>query len=389
MSNDSDRSPRRGMGPSKAIEKQDGSASKTEISAVYRLESSDGPGNILIACNLNGDNYLTWSRAMLIALRAKGKLPFIDGTLQKPEEGDPMRERWEMCNSTLIAWIFNTMEKDLQSTVACAVDAMELWEDLKERYSEGNLARIYQIKSDICLLKQEGKSVREYYGKLKQLWDELEFYVDKPGCSCGANNRFMAQREIEKIFQFLMGLTSEFNMVRSNILSIEPMPSLNKVYQMVVHEERQKIVVRSQESEQEAMAFLVKGGAPISTGSATKQQKSDAKPQLMSDTKPVCDHCGKIGHLRSNCWALNGYPAWFGGDRGGQGSWGRSRKLAGQIRDRTTPGQWKQGALQRDRGQPGQWKQDALQREEGQRGKGLPFHKIPERVHAVQAGQSS
>ncbi|KAI4380521.1 hypothetical protein MLD38_006700 [Melastoma candidum] len=119
-----DRSPRKDVERSKIIEKQDGVTDKMEIPAVYRLESLDGPGNILIPCNLNGDNYLTWSRGMLIALRAKEKLPFIDGTLKKPDEGDFMRERWDKCNSTLIAWICNTMVKDLQSTVACAVDGI-------------------------------------------------------------------------------------------------------------------------------------------------------------------------------------------------------------------------------------------------------------------------
>lgn len=37
-----------------------------------------------------------------------------------------------------------------------------------------------------------------------------------------------------------MGLdTSQFGVVRSNILSIEPLPNLNKVYSMVLREERQ------------------------------------------------------------------------------------------------------------------------------------------------------
>ncbi|KAI4370664.1 hypothetical protein MLD38_018988 [Melastoma candidum] len=60
---------------------------RKKIPSVYLLSSSDSPGNILIACRLNGDNYLTWSRAMTTALRAKNKLSFVDGTLGKPEEG--------------------------------------------------------------------------------------------------------------------------------------------------------------------------------------------------------------------------------------------------------------------------------------------------------------
>ncbi|PKI79018.1 hypothetical protein CRG98_000591 [Punica granatum] len=91
---------------------------------------------------------------MLAALKAKSKLPFIQGTLEKPEEDDPLRERWE-------------------STIAGAPDAKLLWDDRNGRYSQGHQSRIYQIKSEICLLKQEVRSIRVIYGKMKVLWDEL------------------------------------------------------------------------------------------------------------------------------------------------------------------------------------------------------------------------
>ena len=190
-----------------------GENKEEEVPALYQISSSDSPGNVLIACQLNGDNYLTWSRAMRNALKAKKKLGFVDETIEKPEEDDPNYEHWEAWNSMLIAWIFNTMGKDLQATVAYADDVRKLWNDLKERYSQGNLARIYQLKSDICFLKQEGQSVAEYWGKMKGLWDELESYYDNSGCTCGANGAALMKWETEKSFQFLMGLHPEFNTV--------------------------------------------------------------------------------------------------------------------------------------------------------------------------------
>ncbi|PKI35094.1 hypothetical protein CRG98_044516, partial [Punica granatum] len=61
----------------------------------YTVTSSDGTG-----VQLNGDNYLTWSRLMRISLRAKNKLGFIDGTLREPVEGEPNRALWVKANST-------------------------------------------------------------------------------------------------------------------------------------------------------------------------------------------------------------------------------------------------------------------------------------------------
>ncbi|OWM84608.1 hypothetical protein CDL15_Pgr014179 [Punica granatum] len=55
-----------------------------------------------------------WSRAMSTDLRAKSKLQFIEGTIEKRQRKTPPWERWDVCNSHVIVWIFNTVEEDIQ-----------------------------------------------------------------------------------------------------------------------------------------------------------------------------------------------------------------------------------------------------------------------------------
>lgn len=43
-----------------------------------------------------------------------------------------------------------------------------------------------------------------------------------------------------KTRKFLMGLNDEFRQIKSNILSMENLPKLNKVYQMASHEVTQQ-----------------------------------------------------------------------------------------------------------------------------------------------------
>ena len=50
------------------------------IDEAFTLHSSDHPGMTLVLAPLNGDNYLSLSRYVKIALGAKNKLNFIDGT---------------------------------------------------------------------------------------------------------------------------------------------------------------------------------------------------------------------------------------------------------------------------------------------------------------------
>ncbi|OWM76582.1 hypothetical protein CDL15_Pgr005546 [Punica granatum] len=88
---DDEKSPMKDTGSARKA--GDSSGRGMEVPPVYHLASSDSTGVQIIGCTLNGNNYLTWSRAMLIALRARNKLAFIDGSLEKPGEDDPLRKR--------------------------------------------------------------------------------------------------------------------------------------------------------------------------------------------------------------------------------------------------------------------------------------------------------
>ena len=83
-------------------------------SNLYFLSNSDNPGVSLVVQHLTKENYSTWSRAILITLDAKTKLGFIDGSIPKPQSIDhPCYVAWCKCNSTILAWLFNSISKDL------------------------------------------------------------------------------------------------------------------------------------------------------------------------------------------------------------------------------------------------------------------------------------
>ncbi|PKI42605.1 hypothetical protein CRG98_037018 [Punica granatum] len=300
------------------MEKSEESSGKGSIgaigvdqSSVYAVNPSNYTGVSLINCKLNGSNYLTWSRAMMTALTAKNKVGMVDGSVPKPQEGGLNRAQWDMCNALVISWIFNTLDPELQSSVACATVAQNLWKDLRERYSQGNETRINQLKAEIGSLKQEGMTVPRYYSWLKALWDELDNYLDIPTCTCSASKMYTAQREREKIHQFLMGLGSEFNTVKSNILSHEPAHTLNKVLSMILHEERQNLVVLSHETTApDGAAFLGRATGPkmeMQGGENQTYRGHDGSRGETNATK-TCYHYGRHGHIKSACWLLHGRP---------------------------------------------------------------------------------
>lgn len=97
-----------------------------------------------------------------MALSAKNKLCFIDGSLSKPDEGNPIFLAWKRCNHMVISWLLNSISKELVASVLYIDTAAAIWSDLKERFSQTNGPCIFQLRKAITSLTQNQCSVSAY-----------------------------------------------------------------------------------------------------------------------------------------------------------------------------------------------------------------------------------
>ncbi|GKA54549.1 putative RNA-directed DNA polymerase, eukaryota, reverse transcriptase zinc-binding domain protein, partial [Tanacetum coccineum] len=95
---------------------QDTTSNNNTINDPLHLASSDNPGMVLTNTPFNGGNFLGWSRNVKMALGAKLKLGFIDGSCHKPAITNENVQRWS---------------------------AYELWKEIAERYGQSNGPLIY------------------------------------------------------------------------------------------------------------------------------------------------------------------------------------------------------------------------------------------------------
>ncbi|KAK9741235.1 hypothetical protein RND81_03G091300 [Saponaria officinalis] len=98
-----------------------------------------------------------------------------------------------------------------------------------------------------------------------------------------------------------MGLNESYETLRTNILSIEPIPTINKVYSMVQQIESQKFITNVLNSS-DVSAFNVQkhGGNPWNTWC---KDSRDFKKGRVEDR--VCHHCNKKGHIKERCFKLH------------------------------------------------------------------------------------
>lgn len=72
-------------------------------------------------------------------------------------------------------------------------------------------------------------------------------------CVCGGNKKIAEHHQMEYVMFFLMGLHESFAQVRGQLLLMDPIPPINKVFALVFQEENQRKVNVSGTSE--SMAF--------------------------------------------------------------------------------------------------------------------------------------
>ncbi|KAL5573861.1 hypothetical protein UlMin_023458 [Ulmus minor] len=131
-----------GLGNSKI---SSGNSAIDDSSKPYFLHHSDSPGLVLVSQPLIGENYASWSRAMLIALSVKSKLGFIDGSIPKPAGTYPNLKSWSRNNNIVISWILNSVSKEISASIIFFDSAYEIWLDLKDRFQQSNGPRIFQL----------------------------------------------------------------------------------------------------------------------------------------------------------------------------------------------------------------------------------------------------
>lgn len=138
------------------------------------------------------------------------------------------------------SWIMNSVSKEISGSLLYIRTAAEVWKELKDRYSQSNRPRIYELKKSLSALSQESIDVTGYYTRLKTLCDELcEYQPDLDPQNHRMRSWFDYLQE-ECVLQFLIGLNDSFAPLRAQILTMDPFLSISKVFALAIQEERQR-----------------------------------------------------------------------------------------------------------------------------------------------------
>lgn len=124
-------------------------------------------------------------------------------------------------------------------------------------------------------------------------------------CTCytrGGVKALMSYQLQELVLQFLIGLNDSFAQVRAQVLMLDPLPSINKVFSLIVQEERHRSI-----NNNEFLKGFSSDSQSINTVGSTNYSRHPYRGSKDRDM-PKCTYCGAVGHVVDNCFKLHGYP---------------------------------------------------------------------------------
>ncbi|WRX14310.1 Reverse transcriptase [Theobroma cacao] len=177
--------------------------------------------------------------------------------------------------------------------------AAEIWNTLKQNFAQPDDTKVCNLQYTLGNVSQGTRSVDTYFIELKGIWEELRSFRPLLHCECGHYNascfkRYSDQYQKDMVFRFLNRLNEYFSAIKSQIILMDPSPTLDKVYNLVFGEETQKILLFQSQLVLESTAML---------------SIADRKRKTRKDL--VCSHYGKKGHVKEKCYRIVGFPEDF------------------------------------------------------------------------------
>ncbi|XP_058776229.1 uncharacterized protein LOC131650541 [Vicia villosa] len=183
------------------------------------------------------------------------------------------------------------MKPQITESVVFIENAVDVWNDLKERYLQGDIIRVAALYQDLSNFKQGNLKVSEYFTEMRALWEEIDQFRPMPQCTCPRPCVFAAMhsarsfKKEDQIIQFLMGLNEQY---------------------------------QTKAEETDVLANSFETGYPNRNSGRGRGHSgyNGGRGRGNAYKEKVCTHCGNNGHIVDICHRKHGYPPGWGSARG-------------------------------------------------------------------------
>ncbi|XP_056685439.1 uncharacterized protein [Spinacia oleracea] len=271
--------------------------------SAYFLSNNDVNVSKLVSIVFDGKCFNDWKRSMVIALSARNKLCFVDGSL-------------------MISWILASLEPSIARSVLYLKTAREIWLDLEDRLCQSSGSQLFSIQLKLYNLNQDDdEEISSFFTKIKLMWDQLDGLDPLTSCSCTSCcctliQKLLKSQQNQRLIQFLMKLNSKYEHPKSIILMMNPLPTISKAYGLLLQHDQQREVQNNRgHMNSESIVFTAMKFIDNKYSSSSNSQNTYSGGQSRNNTRNnlFCEHCRMKNHTFDKCWKLHRYPKDFKG----------------------------------------------------------------------------
>ncbi|QHN82950.1 uncharacterized protein DS421_20g700340 [Arachis hypogaea] len=136
------------------------------------------------------------------------------------------------------------MEEDISSNYMYYTTAKELWDSVKEMYSDlESKSQIYELTLKAREIQQGSDNVTKYFHTLKRVWQDVDHFNNYKWNSAADAKHHQQTVEEGRIFQFLVGLNMELDEVRGRIIVRAILSSIGEVFAKIRREKTRRAVM--------------------------------------------------------------------------------------------------------------------------------------------------
>ncbi|XP_013679185.2 uncharacterized protein LOC106383657 [Brassica napus] len=280
----------------------------------YYLHNNNHAGLILVTDPLTtASDFHSWRRSVQMALNVRNKLGFNDGTITKPSSTHRDYGAWSRCNDIVATWLMNSVSKKIGQSLLFISTAEGIWKNLISRFKQGDAPRVYDIEQRLSKIEQGSMDISTYYTELVTLWEEHRNFVELPVCTCDkcecdAAAMWEKLQHLSIVTNFLMGLNESYEQTRRHILMLKLIPTTEEAFNIVTQDERQRSIRPITAVDNVAFQTLNHQSSVSPASLMEDQAYVAAYNASRAYQKPLCSHCGKVGHTVQKCFKLHGYP---------------------------------------------------------------------------------